>query len=294
MKLNNKNQQLKRDKYWKYYWRFFGIFTISFIIFLIFRILFFVPLSPSSMFYLLGITFFGVGIIAYKTKYYNTRRFNVILPGFWGIEKEQGVFDKKAEKFALRMIIFSAILIIIGIFVRNLMFYRSSAYYPQYYDFIYFRDWHIQEVKGSYFNGLVISQNLITDTQDSYERGGFIRISSSLTENNENNITSVKEYIAKIKELQTRKMKAGDTSFEIPGASQFEYLGNSAKLAFNEFKEISSLATLSSNTTAYLYWRIVKDRLYEINIKYPQDNSKIKNFETGMNIFRLSFGVHVK
>ncbi len=145
---------------------------------------------------------------------------------------------------------------------------------------LFIRSWHYQEMRGMYFNGQIISLGKVSDTENDYNKGGFVQITSSLVSNE---IASIKDYVRIIKSDEQDKIKAGGLPI-VPGPSQYEYIGVSPKLAPKGFEEVSSLATIGSNTEAHLYWKIENGKLYEIFIKYPDENSKRYGFEFGARI----------
>jgi len=147
------------------------------------------------------------------------------------------------------------------------------------YRFIYPSWWHKQLIEnGDYFHGLVVSQSNFSDNNIDFSKGGFIEINSKDIQTAEKNVN---EYIEKLKIVQANYPRKGDLSVEIPGLSQFQYAGTKT---INGFEQIYSNRALSDDPSSQLYWKISNGKLYEIFVKYPQDNSKRKSFEIGLNI----------
>lgn len=190
---------------------------------------------------------------------------------------------KKMPKSSSRKIwIFFLLFIVLGVISFMALFtsYKSTS---DGYNFLRLRDWKVARYDGLYFNGLLISQDDLTDSSDSYEKGGFIQIIS------EGDVagSSVQEYLENLKKKDQEHVANGNPPV-VPGSSQYEYVGGEG-IFLNDFKRVGSLSAFPDDPNSLLYWKIDNDRLIQIFIKYPSDNSKRANFELGMRSLLATF-----
>lgn len=182
------------------------------------------------------------------------------------------------------------LLFLVSIIVVFLLFNYKTYKQTGIFELIYPRSWHIKNINeaSNVFNGLVISQEKIDNDEASYNKGGFIEISTSPSDIKYN--LNISDYIVHIKENETLRIQNGGSPI-IPGPSQFEYIGKQTKIIPMGFEEVSGTRTAGSNTEAHLYWKIKHNKLYEIFVKYPKNNSKKTSFELGVMISSLFFKI---
>lgn len=173
-----------------------------------------------------------------------------------------------------------AVIFLIAIIALYLVFDR---YEHNDYSFVYPRSWFINNIQGSYFNGLILSDRNIADDQTDFDRGGYVHISFEEVESN----LSVENYIKELKDSEAEKIKTGGLP-TIPGPSQYEYKGIS-NIGLKGFHRVISLSALPDDINTRLYWKISNKKLYQVFIKCPQNEFQTTKFKLAEKLFFLTF-----